>query len=394
MTPENSNSIPYRIAALLIVVSLLLFIPTPLLPPYRLTLAMQKILGMGWKSSYLVSTIFIQLAFYSSLGFVAAFIVKRASTTRTRLFQIVLTPIIIIGLSLIIRSVKGGYFPVWVNAVIPMAACSLGVWLGFGLLYQRFKLTIFIVVVVTGIALWGLFGGTSTRLRQTTQAQLIRLTEASERIPKGEKRFGALVQLAFTPIPESSSVPVSIVDHNRSAILALGIALGDERICRLVGLDRDSPLIRDAVLLRKGTTLRGRTDWPRHFTLSAALAILENSLFSDAGGLMKEQVDALAKGSGFSFTDIAADRAGVRFANAATNSQEDAQAMQEFLKQDFRVADFLPFMADLPESLTTEQFRHDYEAVGSQRYREKISEIEIRLDSCIALSPLRLQTHK
>lgn len=349
---------------------------------------------MGWKSSYLVSTIFIQLAFYSSLGFVAAFIVKRASTTRTRLFQIVLTPIIIIGLSLIIRSVKGGYFPVWVNAVIPMAACSLGVWLGFGLLYQRFKLTIFVVVLVTSIAMWSLLGGTSTRLRQTTQAQLIRLTEASERIPQGEKRFGALVQLAFALIPESSSVPVSIVDHNRSAILALGIALGDERICRLVGLDRDSKLIRDAVRLRKGTTLRGRTDWPRHFTLSAALAILENSLFSDAGGLMKEQVDALAKGSGFSFTDIAADRAGVRFANAATNSQEDAKAMQEFLKQDFHVADFLPFMADLPESLTTEQFRHDYEAVGSQRYREKISEIEIRLDSCIALSPLRLQTHK
>jgi hypothetical protein len=63
--------------------------------------------------------------------------------------------------------------------------------------------------------------------------------------------------------------------------------------------------VRNAVLLRKGTTLRGRTDWPRHFSLSAALAVLENSLVSDAGGLIKEQVDVLAKGSGFSFTDIA-----------------------------------------------------------------------------------------
>jgi len=68
--------------------------------------------------------------------------------------------------------------------------------------------------------------------------------------------------------------------------------------------------------------------------------------------------------------------------------------MQELLKNKFSVDDFFPFIADLPEGLTTEQFRNDYEAVGSQRYREKISEIEIRLDSCIALSPLRSRGHE
>ncbi len=391
---ENSKGIVYRVVALIVVVSMLLIVPTPLLPPYRLSEAIQRMFGLGWKAAYLASTILLQLAFYGFLGFVAAFVVKRAQTARRRLLQIILIPIIIISVALIIRSLKGGYFPVYINAAIPMVACSIGVWLGLGLLYQRLKLVIFLVVMLAGTALWGLFGGTSARLTHATREQLKKLTDASTRIPHGEKRFGAMLQLAFAPDLKPSSDPINIVDHNRSAILALGIVLGDERIARFVGLDRNSNLVRNAVLLRKGTTLRGRTDWPRHFSLSAALAVLENSLVSDAGGLIKEQVDVLAKGSGFSFTDIAADRAGVRFANAATNSEEDALAMQELLKNKFSVDDFFPFIADLPEGLTTEQFRNDYEAVGSQRYREKISEIEIRLDSCIALSPLRSGRHE
>jgi hypothetical protein len=389
MQTENLKGLIYRLAALTVVVTMLLIVPTPLLPPHRLSESIQKMLGVGWKSAYLAASVLIQLAFYGSLGIVSAFIVKRTQTVHGRLLKIILIPIVVIGLALVIRSVKVGYFPVWVNAVIPMVACTIGVWLGLGLLYRRLKLMIFVVVVVSGAALWMLFGGTSHSLTHATRDQLKKLVAASSTIPHGEKRFEALLQIVFAPILEPSSDPIGTVDHNRAAILALGIVLGDERLTQLVGLDRNSKLVRSAVLLREGTTLRGRTDWPQHFSLSAALAVLENPLVSDAGGLMKEQLDVQAEGSGFSFTDIAADRAGVRFANAATHSDEDALAMQELLRSNFTVDDFFPSIADLPEFLTTEQFQNDYEAVGSSRYREKISEIEIRLDSCKALSPLR-----
>ncbi len=389
MSTENSKILILRLTALIVVVLMLLIVPAPLLPPHRLSEAIQQTLSVSWKSAYLLAAVLLQLAFYSCIGIAAAFIVKRSQTFSGRLLQIIVVPIIVIGLGLIIRSLKVGHFPIWVNAAIPMVGCIIGVWLGLGLLYQRLKLMIFIVVVVSGAALWGLFGGTSNTLTHATRDQLRKLVSESSKIPRGEKRFGALLQLAFAPISKPTSDPIGTVDHNRAAILALGIALGDEHLARLVGLDRNSKLVRKAILLRKGTTLRGHTDWPQHFTLSAALAVLENPFVSDAGGLMKEQLDALAKGSGFSFTDIAADRAGVRFANAATNSDEDALAMQEILKNKFDMDDFFPSIADLPEKLTTEQFRQEYKAVGSQRYREKISEIEIRLDSCIALSPLR-----
>jgi len=119
---------------------------------------------------------------------------------------------------------------------------------------------------------------------------------------------------------------------------------------------------------------------------SAALAVLDGSFVSDAGGLLKEELDALTHGSGFSFGDLAADRAGVRFAGAATDSETAAKAMQVRLQAGFVINDFFPLVADLPENLTVEQFRTLYGGVGSQIYRRQLAEIEARLERCAALS--------
>jgi hypothetical protein len=124
------------------------------------------------------------------------------------------------------------------------------------------------------------------------------------------------------------------------------------------------------VVLLLGVTLRGREDWAGHFCLSAVLTVLENPFVSHAGGVLIEELDAPARGSGFSFSDLAADRAGVKFARAATDS-EAANAMQVRLQGNFAVDDFFPPVSDLPENLTVEQFRHDYSGVGDQRYRRK-----------------------
>jgi hypothetical protein len=145
-------------------------------------------------------------------------------------------------------------------------------------------------------------------------------------------------------------------------------------------------LVRSAAALGQGTTLHGRDDWPKHYALSAALTVLEHPLVSDAGGLMKEQLDALTRGSGFSFGDLTADRAGVRFAVAATGSESVAKAMQLRIQDGFTVDDFFPSTIDFPENLTLEEFRRDFGGVGSPRYRREVSKIERRLDGCVALS--------
>ncbi|HEX4793207.1 MAG TPA: hypothetical protein VH370_05415 [Humisphaera sp.] len=367
------------------VLLLLLIVPAPLLPPHRVARAAQSVLGIGWAKAYFVAAIGLQTVFYGALGVLAAFAVNPAPTPRRRLLQIGILPLVVVGVALLIRSLKLGHLPLWINAAVPIAACLVGVGLGLGMLYRRAKVTLLVAAALIGVTLWQLLGGTSAELTLATKAHLQRLVAAANQIPADEHRFGALLQIALAPVPADSAHDDE-VQNNRAAILAWGIAVGDERLARFVGL-KDAELLRQAAALRQGTTLRGRADWSRHYALSAALAVLENPLISDAAGAMKEQLDALTGGSGFSFGDLAADRAGVRFAVNATRSQPAAKAMQARLQNGFALDDFFPPVADLPENLTVEQFRHAYGGVGSPRYRQQVDEIETRLDPCAALSP-------
>ena len=58
---------------------------------------------------------------------------------------------------------------------------------------------------------------------------------------------------------------------------------------------------------------------------------MHSSFWSDVAGLMKEEVDALAPGSGFSFADLAADRAGARLAGTVTGSAGGAGQVNDQL---------------------------------------------------------------
>jgi hypothetical protein len=373
-----------RIAAASLILLSLLCVPAPLLPPHRLAGALQSLLGIGFKAAYLAAAVGLQTVFYLSLGWLATLVATRASSLRGPLLQIGTVPLVVVGLALIIRSLKAGHLPIWVNAVVPITACVFGVLLGFALQYRYWKTTLSIGMALVAFALWGLVSGTSTSLRNATEVQLQKLVAAGPSLPSGDARFGALLQAAFEPA-RNDVVNGNAVQHNRAAILAWGVAIGHPQLARFIGLDPDSELVRSAARLQPGTTLRGREDWPRHYALSAALAVLEHPLVSDAGGLMKEQLDALTMGSGFSFGDLAADRAGVRFASAATGDETAATSMQARLKKGFEADEFFPPTIVFPENLTVDQFRNDFGGVGSKPYRLEVTKIEKLLDGCIAL---------
>jgi hypothetical protein len=267
-----------------------------------------------------------------------------------------------------------------------MVACLSGVWLGLGLLSRRVWVALVLIVAMVGGVLWVFLGTASAELSHRTELQIRRLVMAAPKLPPGEARFIAVLHAAFAA-DSGRHGHTSAVGQNRAAILALGVAIGDQRLARFVGLDQNSETVRTACDVLNGTTLRGRQDWPKHYFLSAALSVLEHPLVSDAGGLMKEQLDALTRGSGFSFGDLAADRAGERFAEAATHSEEAAKTIQARLAMGVTVDDLFPPAADLPENLTVEQFRRDYGTVGNQRYRDAVRRLEARLDSCSLLSP-------
>ena len=372
-------------AAVLVVLLGLILVPAPLLPPLALAGKVQSVLGIGWKGAYLFTAIGLQVVLYGSLGVVAAFAVGPATKRRGRWMQLLAVPLVVVGAAVLVRSLKLGHVPMLANAAVPIMACVLGVLIGLVSRQHGWRVTLGSMLVLGIGMLWAYWPGVSSELGRATEMQLRRIADASPRLPNGDERFGVLLQTVFAPMP-AASTRHSDVEQNRGAILALGIALGHERLARYVGLNRDSELVRQTVSVRSGTTLRGRNDWARHYCLSAALAVVENPFVSDAGGLIKEELDALTHGSGFSFGDLAADRAGVRFAEAATDSERAADAMRVRLQNGYIIDDFFPSISDLPENLTVEQFRQDYGGVGSQRYRQAVKEIETRLDQCPALA--------
>ena len=125
--------------------------------------------------------------------------------------------------------------------------------------------------------------------------------------------------------------------------------------------------------------LQGRVDLAQHFLISAALAALGSEALADAIGLQKE-VDDIDFGSGFSFTDLAADRAGTRFGRFITRSRERAAwAREQIARGRFEMDDVMPSLRGLPEFLSRAELSRRYGEVGSAAYEAEVARIEQRI---------------
>ncbi|MCU0843128.1 MAG: hypothetical protein MUC79_15645, partial [Thiobacillaceae bacterium] len=158
------------------------------------------------------------------------------------------------------------------------------------------------------------------------------------------------------------------VAENRALLIVLAEALNGVRL----GLPgRGQPRLW-------GLTLAGRGDFVQHFTLSAALAAIAGEDLADRAGLFKEVRDTQG-GSGFSFNDLAIDRAGARFGRLATASPESARRVQRKLAGTADEALFIPPIRDLPEFIPPGVFARQYGGVGGVGYRRLLAEIERRI---------------
>ena len=124
--------------------------------------------------------------------------------------------------------------------------------------------------------------------------------------------------------------------------------------------------------------LAGRDDFPQHFITSAAIAAYAGAPLTDAIGQYKE-IDDSRGGSGFSFNDIAADRAGTRFGELAVATRESAIKLQRQVSAGIREADILPKVSDLPEFMSESEFKRRYGGTGGVAYTSMMADIERRV---------------
>ncbi len=221
---------------------------------------------------------------------------------------------------------------------------------------------------------------------ESLRAHLDDLRRAASLLPPpGEARFGAAVQSAFA-FAATRSGNDGAVRENRAALLALGLVLGARRLETFTG--KVAGPVDLAALARtcKGSTMRGRDDWPKHFTVSAALTVLSLDRASDAVGVLKEELDADG-GSGFSFGDLLADRAGTAFGEYATRDEKGARALQARLAKGFALDDYFPAADGLPEGIQDRELQARYGGVGGKEYNRLVAEIERRIAALPAYKP-------
>jgi hypothetical protein len=158
--------------------------------------------------------------------------------------------------------------------------------------------------------------------------------------------------------------------ENRAALLVLTLFANGRPIDRIVPSAAQWARPRPMRVM-----LAGREDLPLHFLVSAALAAEGSSPLSQAIGLYKEVADSRG-GSGFSFSDMAANRAGTRFGQ---NLVVDALRMQALLGSPVQETDLLPALGDLPDFMPEPDFVRRFGGVGAPAYEAQVAEIDRRL---------------
>jgi hypothetical protein len=223
---------------------------------------------------------------------------------------------------------------------------------------------------------------TVTRLRaalvapadqQRLRAYTERLAKLTRGVESHESSVAALLPSMFALAAERSAAGGDAVDENRAALLILTLFANDRPLGQLVPAAYHWPRPQPLTL-----TLVKRQDFALHFLISAVIAAEAGTPMADAVGLWKELADARRGGSGFSFNDLAADRAGTRFGELAVRAPARLQAR---IAAGVIDAELMPEVGDLPEHLPEPEFIARYGGVGGAGYIRLLADIEARIDA-------------
>jgi hypothetical protein len=198
-----------------------------------------------------------------------------------------------------------------------------------------------------------------------------RLVTISHALPARSVSMTDLLVPLFKFAAERSDANSAALE-NRSALLVLTVYVNGRGLDNLIPEAKSWPRpTKHTVLLNR------RDDFPKHFIISAALAANAGGPLADAVGLYKEVEDSRG-GSGFSFNDIAADRAGSKFGEYAAHSA-NARTLQQKLREGLKEREIMPATADLPEFMPEAEFQRRFGGVDGAGYKKMMAEIERRI---------------
>ncbi len=198
--------------------------------------------------------------------------------------------------------------------------------------------------------------------------------------PKWRLSLAELLQPLFLHAFQRSTTSTAIAE-NRAVLIAISTYVNKAEIQALIPFD-----ISPATQRQYSASLYRRTDMAKHFMVSAVLAATGAESLATFLGQEKELTDS-HKGSGFSFIDLAGDRAGLHFGKIAIASPSQARQLQKRMAFIKDYTAFMPEVRDLPENMTNKEFKQRFDSVYSVKYQAMLKKIDSRIANLTIYQP-------
>ncbi|OFE11187.1 hypothetical protein PHACT_15205 [Pseudohongiella acticola] len=169
----------------------------------------------------------------------------------------------------------------------------------------------------------------------------------------------------------------SAIAENRSLLQALSLYVNDISVRELLdGIPDDSVYAPPALRV----TLYQRHDLGRHFVSAAAITASAGVGIAEVLANSKEVYDARYT-SGFSFSDMTANVAGLTLGEAATESETSARALQIWLRDARAESGYMPEPDSVGDGMSEEAFAEHYSDRNSPMYQDRLQAIEARVSA-------------
>jgi len=192
--------------------------------------------------------------------------------------------------------------------------------------------------------------------------------------PKWRLSLAELLQPLFKSADQRSTEKTAIAE-NRFVLIAISTYVNKSEIQPYFPFD-----IGPSTQKQYPASLYRRTDMAKHFMASAVLAANGAETLALILGQEKELSDS-KKGSGFSFIDLAGDKAGLHFGKAAVSTPAQAKHFQKRMANIKDYTAFMPEVRDLPENMSNTTFKQQFGSVYSEKYQAMIKKIDQRISS-------------
>ena len=205
------------------------------------------------------------------------------------------------------------------------------------------------------------------------------ISRVADEIPGAERAIplSRLLAPLFSEAKRKSLQGSDPIAENQALLQTLAVYVNEEDISQLAGAD-SALAIAPARFVE--VRLQRRQDLAQHLTSITAITVALGPDLALMLSTAKESYDA-TQSSGFSFSDLTANSAGVTLARLATRDRETALEIQRRMSELQADSDYMPEVGDNRDGLTQEDFNKLYRDTGSTEYRQRLAEIQLLIES-------------